>query len=233
VRARFAGELAEIEGHLARELIRAGAVLELIADAVVRCSAGRAGEIARAADRLRAAGRHVDAQLIEVTARQAPVAGDLRLVVSLIQVAHRGVLIANQFGLIGEQLGELDPDVRDPQQTVGQLSMMTELARRQILRATQAFAARDAEAAITLERQDDALDRINRQVFEATLGLDADPSERELAFRYVLIARSLERIGDNAVDIAEQAVFLVTAQLQEFSDASRPKSARMIERDGD
>ena len=215
------------------ELIRAGGVLELIADAVVHCSGRASRGDRRAGDRLRAAGRHVDAQLIEVTARQAPVAGDLRLVVSLIQVAHRGVLIANQFGLIGEQLGDLDPDVRDPQQTVGQLSMMTELARRQILRATQAFAARDAEAAIALERQDDALDRINRQVFEATLGLDADhPSERELAFRYVLIARSLERIGDNAVDIAEQAVFLVTAQLQEFSDASRPKSARMIELDG-
>jgi phosphate uptake regulator len=53
--------------------------------------------------------------------------------------------------------------------------------------------------------------------------------ERELALRYVLIARSLERIGDNAVDIAEQAVFLVTAELQEFSDASRPKLRGPIE----
>jgi phosphate uptake regulator len=39
----------------------------------------------------------------------------------------------------------------------------------------------------------------------------------------VLIARSLERIGDNAVDIAEQAAFLVTAELREFTDASHPK----------
>jgi phosphate uptake regulator len=42
----------------------------------------------------------------------------------------------------------------------------------------------------------------------------------------VLIARSLERIGDTTVDIAEQAVFLVTAKLQDFSDASRPKPGR-------
>jgi phosphate uptake regulator len=52
------------------------------------------------------------------------------------------------------------------------------------------------------------------------------PKERELALRHVLIARSLERVGDNTLDIAEQAAFLVTAQLREFSDASRPKPRR-------
>jgi phosphate transport system protein len=166
--------------------------------------------------------------LIEVTARQASVADDLRVVLCLIQLAHGAALIANQFDLIDEQLQEPGPNGRDVQQTAGQLSIMTELAWRQIIRATQAFAAHPA-AAIELERQDDALDRIKRHVFEASESLDANPRESEVAVRYVLIARSLERIGDNAVDIAEQAVFLVTAELQEFSDASRPKRVRMIE----
>jgi phosphate transport system protein len=40
---------------------------------------------------------------------------------------------------------------------------------------------------------------------------------------HVLIARSVERVGDNAVDIAEQTAFLVTAERREFTDASRPK----------
>ena len=48
---------------------------------------------------------------------------------------------------------------------------------------------------------------------EAALKLEGPPSELELALRHVLIARSLERVGDNAVDIAEQAAFLATAQL--------------------
>jgi phosphate transport system protein len=85
---------------------------------------------------------------------------------------------------------------------------------------------RDAESAVELQREDDALDRLNRQVFEATYALNGNHGERELAMRYVLIARSLERIGDNAVDIAEQAVFLVTGQRQELNDASRPKPRR-------
>jgi phosphate uptake regulator len=55
---------------------------------------------------------------------------------------------------------------------------------------------------------------------------DLSPITPELATRDVLVARRLERIGDNAVDIAEQAVFVVTGQRQEFSDASRPKARR-------
>jgi len=55
-----------------------------------------------------------------------------------------------------------------------------------------------------------ALDTINRHVFDATLHLDNVAEQRELGMRYVLIARSLERIGDNAVDIAEQAAFLIS-----------------------
>jgi phosphate transport system protein len=229
VRARFAEELAEIERSLEHELMGVGHVLELIATAIADPSDRGGREIAESAQRLRAVGRRVDAQLIEVAARQAPVAGDLRLVLALIELAQRGSLIANQFELIDEQLACLDPDGDDRQQTARQLSLMAELAGQQIGHATQAFATRDPESAAELERQDDALDHINRQVFDATQDLDGDARERELALRYVLIARSLERIGDNAVDIAEQAVFLVTAELQEFSDASQPKSRRSID----
>jgi phosphate transport system protein len=229
VRARFADELAEIEQSLEGQLIGVGDVLQLIGTTIADRSNRRGREIAGAAQRLRMVGRRAEARLIEVTARQAPVAGDLRLVLALIQLSHHASLIANQFELIDEQLVWLDPEGHDRQQTARQLSLMTELAGQQVRHATRAFAARDAESAAELERQDDALDHINRQVFDATQDLDADARERELALRYVLIARSLERIGDNAVDIAEQAVFLVTAELQEFSDASRPKPGRSID----
>lgn len=42
----------------------------------------------------------------------------------------------------------------------------------------------------------------------------------------MLVARCLERIGDNAVDICEQVAFVVTGQFREFSDASHPTFAR-------
>jgi phosphate transport system protein len=222
MREGFAEELSAIERELADGFEEIGETLAAIAETILDPASQDATRLVAAANILRATSREIDARLVAVTALQAPVGGDLRLVLSLIQVAQHAALIANQFDLISEQLYELDPDARDPQQTAGQLSLMTELAGRQVQHAVRAFVARDAESAVELQREDDALDRLNRQVFEATYALDGDHGERELAMRYVLIARSLERIGDNAVDIAEQAVFLVTAQLQQFTDASRP-----------
>ena len=48
---------------------------------------------------------------------------------------------------------------------------------------------------------------------------------REWAMFMVLVARCLERIGDNTVDIAEQVVFVVTGLFREFADASHPETA--------
>jgi len=223
MREAFAEKLLEIEQQLADGFEEVGRTLGAVAETILDPARQHAARLVAAANILRATSREVDARLVAVAALQAPVAGDLRLVLSLIQVAQHAALIANQFELISEQLYELDPDARDPQQTAGQLSLMTELAGRQVQHAVRAFVARDAESATELQHEDDALDRLNRQVFEATYALNGNHGERELAMRYVLIARSLERIGDNAVDIAEQAVFLVTAQLQQFTDASRPK----------
>ena len=222
MRERFASQLAEIERQLLGELDGIKPVLEAIPQTILDPAAG-SRKLADASRRLRLVSREADEQLVAVTARQAPVASDLRLVLCLIQLAHHAALIANQFELIGEQLNQLDPAARDLQQTAGQLSLMTELAGSEMQHAIGVFAARDAGSAAELERQDDALDRINRQIFQATHALNGNVGDRELALRYVLIARSLERIGDNAVDIAEQVVFLVTAELQEFSDASHPR----------
>jgi phosphate transport system protein len=225
MREDFAAQLIALETRLLWELRTVVDLLDQVADAVANPSGEETCERMRtAAARLREVSRQVDAELVTVAARQAPVASDLRVVLALLQLGHHGLLIANQLELIADQLREIDPVVRDRQHTSQQAALMTTLAAKQLGRALQAFAARDLDAARQIQREDDALDRINRQVCGATVELTAAPDEREVALRYVLIARSLERIGDNAVDIAEQVDFLITAQLHEFTDASSPKS---------
>ena len=226
MREAFARQLARVEQRIHDELVRAAVTLAIIADAITDPTAEKAQAIAEHGRRLRQASHSLDSQLVAITARQAPVATDLRLVLALIQLAHHAGLIANQFELISEQLIEIDPSVVDRQRTREKLSSMTTLAGSQLQSAAAAFAARDLTAAQQVDHDDDPIDKLNRAIFEATLELDDAPAERELALRHVLIARSLERVGDNAVDIAEQAAFLVTAQLREFSDASRPKPRR-------
>jgi phosphate transport system protein len=97
---------------------------------------------------------------------------------------------------------------------------MGRLARSQMAQAKQAFLLRDVAVAEDLVRQDLEINRLNRCVFARAVEIGTDADRREWAMSMMLVARAIERIGDNAVDIGEQVAFVVTGQFREFSDAS-------------
>jgi phosphate transport system protein len=101
-----------------------------------------------------------------------------------------------------------------------------------VSQAKIAFAKRDVALAEDLVRQDDAIDALNRECFRLALDIGDDPDTREWAMHMMLVARSLERIGDNAVDIGEQTAFIVTGLFREFTDASHPNGMPPTPRPG-
>jgi phosphate transport system protein len=105
---------------------------------------------------------------------------------------------------------------------LAKLGEMAACARSQVSQAKIAFSKRDVPLAEDLVRQDDAIDALNRECFRLALEIGDDPDTREWAMHMMLVARSLERIGDNAVDIGEQTAFIVTGLFREFTDASHP-----------
>jgi phosphate transport system protein len=222
VRDAFTAQLAELESLLEGELECAGRLFADITYPIQIPSAAKTQEIADQGERLRTAGRAVDADLVIVTARQAPVGGDLRLVLALIELAYHTMLIANQLELIADQLGDIEADPPlDRVGTAGVVDSMMHLAGSQLLHAVRTFASRDLATSRRINVEDDQIDRLNRDVFDAALALDDVPEQRACAMRHVLIARSLERIADNAVDIAEELTFLMTAERTALTDASR------------
>jgi len=66
------------------------------------------------------------------------------------------------------------------------------------------------------------VNRINRELFRLAVEIGDDVDTREWAMHMTFVARALERLGDNAVDIGEQAAFVVTGLFREFSDSSHP-----------
>ena len=66
------------------------------------------------------------------------------------------------------------------------------------------------------------VDRLNRNTHLEALKLADDPSQLDWGLHMNMAARALERVGDNAVDIAEQVGFLLTGEFREFTDASHP-----------
>jgi phosphate transport system protein len=225
VREHFQHELERTERRVLRDLDLACATLDQLAVVVANPAAPTPSSIESDCDRLRDGVRLSIEQLVTTCALQAPVAGDLRLVTALFHIAHHQGLIANQFQLIVDQLMEIDPDERSVPELNSRLSVMATLASRQLGKAVAAFRARDAVAAESLSQEDDQIDRINREVFRIVLRTEGSKRSREVVFHQLLIARSLERLGDNAVDIAEQAAYLATGEYREFSDASTPRAA--------
>jgi phosphate transport system protein len=154
-------------------------------------------------------------------ARQTPVATDLRLVLAILHVnlhlermADYCVTIAKLTKLVSESDGD--------RELVEGFEEMGSRAEEMIRVSLDAFDRRDAELAESLVDLDELIDRANRRVVEHVRALGADPVMREWGLRMIVVSRAIERIGDHAVDIGEQAAFLVTGQFREFSDASHP-----------
>jgi phosphate transport system protein len=116
-----------------------------------------------------------------------------------------------------------NPPAHEP--LLGKICEMGNQARAEVVQAKQAFSRRDVPLAEDIVRQDACLNKLNREVFRIALEIGDDADQREWAMHMMLVARSLERIGDNAVDIGEQTAFVVTGLFREFTDASHPEPA--------
>jgi phosphate transport system protein len=176
------------------------------------------------ADDDRIDGRYLEVHqgILTLLALQAPVASDLRVVAALLQVIRNAERMGDQCVNIAKLLPitGYEPPVDD--ELVGIVEKMGALARSEVSQSKQAFLLRDIALAEDLARQDEEINRLNRCVFHRAVEIGTDPDRREWSMTMMLVARALERIGDNAVDVGEQVAFVVSGLFREFSDASRP-----------
>jgi phosphate transport system protein len=219
-RTAFKEELAKIEAQ-------ALGGLDLVIDALDRSLEALAQQDVELAalvidDDDRIDGRYLEVHqaILSLLALQAPVAGDLRVVAALLHVikhvermGDQCVNIAKLIPLSGHT-APTDPEI------IEIIERMGRCARSQVGQAKQSFCLRDAALAEDLVRQDQEINKLNRAAFQRALVIGDDPDRREWASYMMLVARALERVGDNAVDIGEQTAFVVTGLFREFSDAS-------------
>ena len=169
-------------------------------------------------------GRYLEVHqgVLALLALQAPVAGDLRLVAALLHVIKNMERMGDQCVNIAKliPLAGHDAPVRD--EVLDRILRMGRAARSETVQAKQSFAMRDVGMAEDLVRQDREINKLNREVFQLAIEVGTDADTREWAMHMVMVARALERIGDNAVDVGEQTAFVVSGLFREFSDSSTP-----------
>ncbi len=221
-RHQFRETLKELEKHGLGGLDLVIGQLDRALEAVSYQDVELAGMVVADDDRIDGRYLEVHQGVLSLLARQAPVAGDLRIVAALLHVIRcvermgdQCVNIAKLVPLSGYEAPK-DKDILDA------IERMGHLARSQVAQAKEAFCSRNVEMAQDLVRQDEEINRLNREIFRRAVEVGDDPDVREWAMFMVLVARCLERIGDNTVDIAEQVVFVVTGLFREFADTTVP-----------
>jgi phosphate transport system protein len=176
------------------------------------------------ADDDRIDGRYLEVHqgILSLLALQAPVASDLRVVAALLHVIKHAERMGDQCVNIAKLLPLTGHEPPVDEEILAKVERMGALARSEVSQAKQAFLLRDVALAEDLVRQDEEINQLNKECFHRAVQIGNDPDVREWAMTMMLVARAMERIGDNAVDVGEQVAFVVSGLFREFSDASRP-----------
>jgi phosphate transport system protein len=219
-RAHFQEELRELEVQALGGLDLVIKTLDRTLEALQHQDIELASIVIHDDDRID--GRYLEVQqgILSLLALQAPVASDLRVVAALLHVIKHVERMGDQCVNIAKMLPVVGFEPPKDDQLLEIIFKMGRLARSEVEQSKQAFLLRDVGVAEDLVRQDAEINRLNRCVFSRAVEIGTDADRREWAMSMMLVARALERIGDNAVDIGEQVAFVVTGEFREFSDAS-------------
>ena len=223
-REQFHDKLQETELQLLTLGELAGAQVKRSVDALLTSDDRAAQQVIDGDDEIDTLYLRIDQEILGMLALQSPVAGELRLVSAILhsnlhleRVGDQAVNIAKMYLASNHLPGS--PLLRQ------QIEEMGEIVVRMLRTAMEAFARRDLELCQKLNEMDDPVDRLNRATHLEALKLADDPRALDWGLHMNLVARALERVGDNAVDIGEQIAFLVTGDFNEFTDASSDDGA--------
>lgn len=143
---------------------------------------------------------------LELIARQAPVAVDLRLIIIIMRTAQHFERMADLCEDIAMAVKNIPAD-HIPVWMRDNIDEMARRANSLVERSIECFKERDLEMAMELDVMDDAVDRLNHAFFkEFDRGRE---EELDVAIRVVMVSRFFERIADHAVDIGEHVRFMV------------------------
>ncbi len=155
--------------------------------------------------------REVEARAFDLLARQGPVAGDLRIVVTSLRMNSDLERSGDLAVHVAELARRRYPASAVPVELRSTVLQMGQVAQRLITKAGSAIASRDLELCAEIERDDDEMDALHRQLFRVLLEDDWQGGI-EATIDITLCSRFYERFGDHAVSVARRVVYLVTGQ---------------------
>jgi phosphate transport system protein len=204
------------------DLFEVGRLLVSMAEAV-RTAMGAATTALLSADRegaekvvardeeVNALFRAVEEKVLRLLAQQAPVASDLRMVITSLHIGTDLERMGDLAEHVAKSALRRHPAVAVPAELASVVGKMATVADRIAGKITLVLAARDIERAAELERDDDAMDELERQLFATVMSPDWSHGV-EAAVDAALLARFYERYADHAVNAGRHVIYLVTGE---------------------
>jgi phosphate transport system protein len=189
----------------------AGSAITRASIALLDADLALAESVIAADDHLDQVQRDLEERAFDLLARQQPVATDLRIIVTSLRMSAD----LERMGDLARHVAKVTrlryPKSAIPPQLRGTLLEMAQIAERIVAKAGSVIASKDVTRALELERDDDDMDRLHRQLFTLLLA-DDWLGGVEQAIDITLIGRYYERFADHAVSVARGVVYLVTGE---------------------
>ena len=157
----------------------------------------------------------IEADVLALIAMQQPMAGDMRLLAAILEIAgelERMGDYAKGIARINLMIGE-EPFIKP----LIDLPVMAAKARDMLHQALQAFVLRDVDLARAIPRRDDEVDALYDQIYrELVTYILQDPRVTDQANHLMWAAHNLERAADRVTNLCERVIFMVTGDLVEL-----------------
>jgi len=153
----------------------------------------------------------LDARTMMIIARQSPVAGDLRTLVTSLRMSADLERMGDMAHHIAKLARMRYPNIAVPSELTQIIESMDRVAVSIIQKTTAAISTRNTTLALQLEKDDDEMDKLHRQLFKVLM----DPTwshGTEVAIDMTLLGRYYERCADHAVSVGRRVYYMVNGE---------------------
>ncbi len=212
MRTAYGAQLDALTAQLAEMCRMAGVAMERATQALLQADLALAEQVIGDHERILASSARAEEAGFVLLALQAPVARDLRAIVSSIQI----VADVERMGALALHVAKIarrrHPQHALPEQVDGYFAEMGRLAVDLGQSAREVIVSRDPDRASSIREDDDAMDDLHRHLF--TVMMDREWRHGvAAAVDVTLLGRYYERFADHAVEIARRVIFQVTGRL--------------------
>jgi phosphate transport system protein len=157
----------------------------------------------------------IEADTLVAIATQQPMAGDLRTLAAVFEIATE----LERIGDYAKGIAKINLMMEDKPfiKPLIDIPLMAVKARDMLHQALEAFVRRDVDLARAIPARDDEVDALYNQVYRELLThIMADPRKIDQATHLLWVAHNLERAADRVINLCERVVFTVTGELTEM-----------------